>query len=185
MRSNAVVYFTKTYPSNPTKFLIHLLLSMGNFDTEIDLFESENLFQSFQKAGLWQPDLSPEQNVVEITRKYILEEAQFLPGSTRTFDKNVVQCYNVMVDYFQKGDILNTEPPRVLLPAIQQTINEKTNQFLLLCRSNTAKGLVSSKKIENCPSELALAQASTSSPASFQPTLTKLNSQSQSSYDKQ
>ena len=185
MRSNAVVYFTKTYPSNPTKFLIHLLISMGNFDTEIDLFESENLFQSFLKAGLWQRDLSPEQNVVEITRKYILEEAQFLPGSTRMFDKNVVQCYNVLVDYFQKGEILNTEPPRVLLSAIQQTINDKTNQFLLNCRSNTAKGLVSSKKIENCPSELALAQASTSSPASFQPTLTKLNNQSQSSYDKQ
>ena len=65
MHSNAVVYITKTYPSNPTEFPIHLLLSMGIFDREIDLFDTENLFQNFQKSGLWQRDLSPEQNVVE------------------------------------------------------------------------------------------------------------------------
>ena len=73
----------------------------------------------------------------------------------------------------------------MLLSAIQQTTNEKTNQFVLVCRSNTVKGLVSSKKIEKCPSDFALAKASTSSLVFFQTTLTKVNSQSQSSYDKQ
>ena len=100
-------------------------------------------------------------------------------------DKYVVQFYNVTLDYLQKGDILNIAPTQVLLPANAQTTKGKTNHFTLVCRSNTVKGFVSSEKTENCVGELALTQASISLPVSFQPTLTKLNSRSQSSLDKQ
>ncbi len=37
----AEVVFSKVYPKNPLKFLLHLLYTMGNFDTEIDLFSYE------------------------------------------------------------------------------------------------------------------------------------------------
>ena len=85
-RSNAVVCFSKIYPADARKFLVHLLLSMGHFDTELDLFNCNNLWDSFKNPGL-RTNTTTKENILDITRNYILEQAQFLPGSTRMFDQ--------------------------------------------------------------------------------------------------
>ena len=59
-RSNAVVYFPKNYPSDAGKLLVHLLLSMGSFDTELDLFSCNTLRDCFKKAGLWRKSTTKE-----------------------------------------------------------------------------------------------------------------------------
>ena len=183
-RSNAVVYFSKIYPADAGKFLVHLLLSMGQFDTELDLFNCNNLWDSFKNAGLW-TNTTIKENILSITRKYILEEAQFLPGSTRMFDKNIVQCFQLLTDYFEKGSISYMQPPRVLLSSIKNSMNDKTQTFLQQNRMNIAKGLVASGKVENCPNEQLIAEATTSSPVCFSATITKLTSQSDSAFEKQ
>ena len=183
-RSNAVVYFSKIYPSDGGKFLVHLLLSMGSFETELDLFSCNSLWDCFKKAGLWTKSTTKE-NILNITRKYIIEQAQYLPGSTRMFDKNVVQCFEVLTEYFEKATILYMQPPRVMLSSIQSSANEKTRDFLDQIRLNIAKGLVASGKVENCPSEQLISQATTSCNVSFRATISKLPSQTVSSYERQ
>ena len=183
-RSSAVVFFSKIYPADAGKFFVHLLLSMGQFETELDLFSCNNLLDCFKKAGLW-TNTTTRENIVNITRKYILEQAQFLPGSTRMFDKNVVQCFHLLTDFFENGSISYMQPPRVLLSSIKRSANEKTQLFLQQHRTSIAKGLVASGKVENCPNEQLIAHATTSSTVCFSATITKLPSQSDSSFEKQ
>ena len=183
-RSNAVVYFSKIYPSDAGKFLIHLLLSMGDFETELDLFSCTSLLDSFKKAGLW-TESSVRQNIIKLTKKYILEEAQFLPGSTRMFNKNVVQCFQTLTEFFENGSIDYVELPRVLLSSVQAAVNDKVDVFLKQTRVNIAKGLIASGKVPNCPSELQIAQARTATCVPFSPTLATLPTQTATSYGKQ
>ena len=183
-RSNVVVYFSKIYPSDAGKFLIHLLLSMGEFETELDLFNCTSLLDSFKKAGLWS-ESSVRQNILKLTKKYILEEAQFLPGSTRMFNKNVVQCFQTLTEFFENGSIDYVELPRVLLSSVQAAVDDKVEVFLKQTRVNIAKGLIASGKVPNCPSELQIAQATTATCVPFSPTLATLPTQTATSYGKQ
>ena len=183
-KSNVVVYFSKVFPSEGSKFLIHLLLSMGHFETEFDLFNCTNLKESFIKSGLLSTETLSE-TALTLTKRYILEQAQFLPGSTRMFDRNVVQCYQVLHEFFEKDIISYISPPRVLVLSVKESRNEKTESFLQTVRSNVAKGLVASKKVLNCPNETLLTNATTSFPLDFEPTISKIQGQSISSYEKQ
>ena len=90
------------------------------------------------------------------------------------FDKNVVQCYALLTEYFENGTSLYMQPPRVMLSSIQSSANEKTRDFFDQNRLNIAKGLVASAKVENCPSEQLISQTKTSCNVSFRATISKL-----------
>ena len=48
----AEIVFSKVYPKNHFKFLLHLLYTMGSFETELDLFSSSSLRNCFVTAGI-------------------------------------------------------------------------------------------------------------------------------------
>ena len=102
LRSNDVVYFSKIYPSDASRFLIHFLLSMGSFETELDLFDCVNLKECFQRSGLSQCNV--HQNVLFLVKMYILEQAQFLPGPTRMFDRNIAQYFTIFTVFRKRID---------------------------------------------------------------------------------
>ena len=183
-RSNCVIYFSKIYPSDPCKFLVHLLLSMGHFETEFDLFNTNTLKDSFVNSGLL-TSTSVEQNVLSLTKKYILKQAQFLPGSTRMFDRNIIQCYEVLHDFLHNHSIAQLQPPRVLLSAVKESNSEKIQSFLSKNRINVAKGLVASRKVFNCPEEKLLVNATTEKPITFFPVIQQRPGQPDASFSQQ
>ena len=184
-RSNSVIYFSKIYPSDPPKFLIHLLLSMGQFQTEFDLFNCHCLKESFVSSGLYDITQSIDNNVITLTKRYILEQAQFLPGSTRMFDRNVTQCYQVLNQYFGTNQLAQMQPPRVLTAAVKENNNDKAENFLNALRMSISKGLVACRKIPNCPDERRLVEATTNNPLPFTPTITRTSGQTDTSYQRQ
>ena len=184
-RSNAVIYYSKIFPSDPAKFLIHLLLSMGRFQTEFDLFNCRSLKESYVISGLYDVTRTIETNVINLTRRYILQQAQYLPGSTRMFDRNVKQCHQVLNEYFGTNQIAQMQPPRVLTAAVKENNNDKAEKYLNTLRVSISKGLVACHKIPNCPDERRLVEATTNNPLPFIPTITKTSGQTDTSYRKQ
>ena len=78
-------------PTNAHKFLIHLLLSMGKFKTELDLFRSHNLKKCFIDSGLLREPTS--QNLINkdhinyLIKKYLLKQLFYLPCGTLSMDR--------------------------------------------------------------------------------------------------
>ena len=75
--------FYPTKPSNYTKFLIHIVLSMGEFISEADLYTAAgSSVQLLKNANLISNDDPSMEDVINLTRRYILEQLIFLPKGT-------------------------------------------------------------------------------------------------------
>ena len=121
-QSPAVVVFSTVYPKNSFKFLLHLLYTMGEFDTEIDLFNARTLRGCFVKANILPDGILNETHVTDLLKKYVLEQMKFLPGGSLSFSNRIVSAYEsihslVMED---RADCLNF--PCVLM----STLSDKT-----------------------------------------------------------
>ena len=86
---NVVVYSAVT-PFQFPRFLIHLLLSKGHFQTEIDLYPCRDLPEAFVQTGLL-PSVHPsEEEVATLIRSYVTQQLQWLPIGNRTFQAIVL-----------------------------------------------------------------------------------------------
>ena len=70
---DAVVVFSHCLANNPTKFLLHLILSFGNYDTELDILNVRNLKESFLRAELIDSEIVSASEVQHLSRAYLLE----------------------------------------------------------------------------------------------------------------
>ena len=84
-------------PSNYNKFLLHIALSMGEFISEGDLYcNAGSSVQLLRNANLLISDSPTENDVIHLTRRYILEQLIYLPKGTFLFDSYVVQSYQAL-----------------------------------------------------------------------------------------
>ena len=84
-----IVVFSSVTPLQFPRFLVHLLLSKGHFQTEVDLYSCRNLREAFVQTGLL-PSVQPSPAEVAILiRSYVTEQLQWLPMGSTQF-KNIV-----------------------------------------------------------------------------------------------
>jgi hypothetical protein len=125
-----VVWFQSVRPTLNTKFLIHLLLSLGYIKDEYDLFASSDLRQCFVKAGLL--DLRhPRFSALKLMKQYVIEQLATLPKGTPTFDRYMVAAYNTIVDLFVDNRLFTETLPQVLYCRLQQETNDSVKSYLL------------------------------------------------------
>ena len=92
-----IVWFNSVKPSEPVRWLIHLLISMGEFDCEAGLLGCGDMVQNFTRAELLREGNIHRQEDVEIlARRYATEQLVYLPGGTYQFDKHLVQARQVL-----------------------------------------------------------------------------------------
>ena len=93
----AVTSFVK--PWDKTKFLYHLCLTLGHYDTEIDLFCNANIRLVFEKAGLVPSSAAIERrHVLDILRQYVLTDLRFHPISARQFGRYLKAAMRTLSD---------------------------------------------------------------------------------------
>ena len=64
-----IVWFNSVKPTEPIRWLVHLLISMGEFDCEVGLLGSGDMVQNFTRAGLLRPGTAHRrEDVVSLTR---------------------------------------------------------------------------------------------------------------------
>ena len=148
--------FSYTRPSNGAHFILHIMLSMGKFDTEIDLTLHSTLRESLRYCQLiGQSDLLEDLTRYsnELILKYFKEQITTFPNS-----KHVLQSWIVEAAQLFDSVIIDNELSTNDLPAVQQSalfneLDERNRVFLEEVRSNVievALNELGSQIIENC-----------------------------------
>lgn len=93
--------FSYIKPTMGVSFILHILLSMGRFETEIDLTLHPNIKESFRYAkliGEADDRESLKKDADALTRQFILSQVRFFPNSKRVIDHWIIVAANL----FQK-----------------------------------------------------------------------------------
>ena len=179
-----VVMFSSFIAEQRERLFVHLMLSLGNFETEIDLFSnSTNMIECLQNAGFDTTNSKLTANI--ITKRFVLEQAQFIPGSTRTFDRNVLACHKLITEVLTGQQISYLDAPLVLLSAISSEADSKVKQYQTVAKTSLVKSLIDSKKIPNCPTFTEMMTATSDKPFPFIPVLEKEAQQTENCFQQQ
>jgi len=108
-----VVWYRGARPTQANRFLVHVLLSMGYFVDEYDLFTCPSLRDSFIKARLLDPT-DPAGSAKQLMKDYLLQQLARLPAGTATFDRYVVAAYQSFMSLFVHNTLFSDELPTVL-----------------------------------------------------------------------
>ena len=129
---------------------------MGSFTTEFDLFSPLSLKSSFHIAGLSASKVGcTDDEVLLLTRRYLMEQVDFFPGSTSSLHRFLEVSYDTLQQATQQ--ILLFPTPRVLEQSIVEfTIKEVDEELHLQNRIITA--------IPGMPTQFQLHSATLRSP---------------------
>ena len=143
-------------PTMGTHFILHLLLSMGHFDTEVDLTLHQNLRESFRYAKLIGPqndEESLQQYSNELLKKFIESQMIYFPNSKRVIDSWIVTAGDLSDEIIMHDNIpINDMPP------VQQTIlysdcQQESIKYITTMKNKLLKSAFSELKeesIERC-----------------------------------
>jgi predicted GIY-YIG superfamily endonuclease len=107
-------------PTQRTRFLYHLSLSLGNYETEFDLSELK-FAEAFQKVGLIDDCNSPTiDDVNSILKRYVDEQLQWMPVSAALFSTYLHQAKCAIHDVLVGDGRLSTDVPSISEIAIRQ-----------------------------------------------------------------
>lgn len=115
-------------PTQPHRFLIHLLLRFGYYTDEYSLFEPGHLRLCFIKAGLLDP-ANVQQSCLALMKRYFNDELKHIPSGTPTLDKYIVASKNVIQDFFRYGRFHTVETPSVLYCRLKQDTTENAAEY--------------------------------------------------------
>ena len=184
MKSNkhVVISFSAIHPRNPSQFLTHLVYILGEFTSELDLFTVTNLRQTFRNAGLVVDDEHvTEEEIMNILRRYIMEDLRFLPFSSKAFCRYLFVAKEVLRRFFGDGEIPSFEVPL----ATQRAIREKATEKLLQHdreRKSLLADVLCELNVPNLPTKDVMISGE---PFDFEPTLLQIEGQSQDSFEEQ
>ena len=115
-------------PSMPHQFILHILLSLGRFQTEIDLNQHTSLRNAFRYAkliGLNNDEESLRQYSDQLFVRFVEEQLIFSPNSRQIIDPWIHACGELFDDVIIEGTIPITEMPSVQLTSIMKSVDEK------------------------------------------------------------
>ena len=137
-----VPWFRYPRPTNTNRFLIHILLSMGKYVDEYDLFSCASLRDSFVKAKLINED-DPLLSAKNLMKTFITEQLTSLPAGTMTWDKYCVSAYTAFVGIAMNNSMVSDDLPSVLYTKVQKTTQETIERYIQKKRNHLISHLLS------------------------------------------
>ncbi|KAF4650251.1 hypothetical protein FOL47_001334, partial [Perkinsus chesapeaki] len=186
-RKPHVAVLSNPLPRYADRFLLHIVLSLGNFHTEVDLFAVNHLRQSFQLAGLVQDSNNPtEQEVYTILRRYILSQLLYLPGGTTSFDKHLIDARDALRSLLLGGELQFYTTPLVLRNEMTEAASTALQQRTAESKRAMAEALhFFSNPIYQLPSIDDLTNATQSLPLDWRPEIRRGDTQTLESFQEQ
>jgi hypothetical protein len=180
--------FSNIKPTQPHRFLIHVLLSMGDFNNELELWEQGSIKNAFVKARLISV-LHLEESVKDLVRRYVMEQLLFMPGGTQMFDQLCVVAHSVLTSALLQNEMPIHEMPSVLYTSLRQETTEQVERTIQNRREILAGVLVSTVSpvmaIRNVPHAEELAACTKQNPFPFEIIFTRSERQSIESFQEQ
>ncbi|KAF4650828.1 hypothetical protein FOL47_000836 [Perkinsus chesapeaki] len=179
-----VVVFSSALPHHGHKFLVHLLLTLGRFETELDLFDVADLKVSFERAGLVKnAQAVTDREINKMMRRYILEQVLYTPGGSRNFDRDICNAKRCVLELFTASTIVYCATPLVLESAIRAKVASKAKEEIQTYRARVAEALTTTAS--SLPSAERLISATRHEPYEWRPTVHQAVGQSDESLQAQ
>lgn len=151
-----VPVFSYIKPTMGVQFLLHIMLSMGRFATEIDLTLHGSLRESLRYAKLIGPSDTPE-NLEEYSNqllsRFIDEQLIYFPNSQRVVDSWIITAGELFDSVIIDDEIPISDMPPVQLTALFADIEESKDSYKTTIKSNiidAALKELSETAIEKC-----------------------------------
>ena len=185
-----VIWYNSVRPTEPMRWLLHILLSMGEFDCEANLLAKGNMVDNFIRAGLIRSDHANRQVDVDVlVRRYVQEQLVYLPGGTYSFDKHVTKAREIL----QAVMIDNSMPPSPLPAGLYTHLVMSTDKACKKYREDAKRNLCdmlwqdvkATGMIDVTFTKSDLMKATALNPIYWSPSLKKTSVQSDDSYKEQ
>ena len=127
-----VPVFSYLKPTMGVHFILHILLSMGKFDTEIDMLLQPSLRMSFRYASLIEDsdDLDDLQSYSDtLLQKFIKEQIKFYPTARRVIDEWIIAAGEPFDSVIVKNSIPISQIPPVQFTSIFSSMDDAVVQF--------------------------------------------------------
>ena len=173
------IVFKFLNPRNANNFLIGFLLRFGNFHTELDLFHSSNIIDSFRYAQLLDESLNYSvQDVNNLVKLYMLNDLRFQPGGVLPFSTKLIFARKVFSEMLQVPFLDTFSKPLVLISDMHSKAIATVEKFIQTSQHEMflrVKGLGLSN-LPGSPSELD---------TYWEPDFTRANGQIVESFEEQ
>jgi predicted GIY-YIG superfamily endonuclease len=181
-------WFSSVRPTQPHRFLIHLLLSMGEFVDEYSLFNQPSLRHSFIHAGLLD-ESEVAASIDKVARNYITQQLASLPAGTATFDRYAISAHNTIKELFLNNEFHTTELPPVLYCRLTTVTEKKVLDYVTQRKTTLVEYLLAKLKDPtdgHLPTREQCMDATIESPCDWDPTnLPNITSQPEASRTEQ
>jgi predicted GIY-YIG superfamily endonuclease len=125
-----VIVYSNIKPTRPHNFLLHVVLSMGSFCNELELYGGSSDYRDiFTVAGLYDPS-DPEGSTLSTIKRYVQEQLLYVPGGTKMFDRLLVACYTVLYETLVEGRTPLLELPSVLYTSLRQVTSDNIKNYI-------------------------------------------------------
>ena len=169
--------FSYTKPSTGVQFILHILLSLGKFDTEIDLTLHCSLKESFRYAKLIGSSNEPEdlrRYSNELLLRYFKKQVVTFPNTKYILQSWIVEAAELFDSIIIDDELTISDLPAVQQSALFNEINARNELFLTKVRSkviDAALREMGNATIENCaiPLKEELMNATKENPINWDP----------------
>ena len=131
--------FSYITPTMTTSILLHIMLSMGQFETEVDILIHENLRECLRYCKLIGENNNEESLKLyadNLTKRYIIEQVQYFPNSKRVIDHWIITANNLFHAIIVSDEVHITEMPPVQLSNILSSQEEKVLNYRMRIKQN-------------------------------------------------
>ena len=186
-----IIVFSNVRPANASKFIIHLLLSMGHFATERDLWMHASLRDAFVAASLVKSNVVQQSDVDSLLRDWVEDQLRYYPITAKKFDEYLVAAADILTSVLMHNSIPINEMPPVMYAALVKDTSEKIEQHIKECRTVLVDATLKSisQPFEAAgtilPGREALIKSSRSKEVDWNHVLPKSARQSNASYSEQ
>ena len=190
--------FSNVKPLNAPRFIIHILLSMGRFQTECDLWGEPSLQLAFVKARLIPIEAIESENsraldeaIDELLFRWITEQLRYYPIGSKKIDEYIVAAEQIFVAAIRDNCIPVCELPPYLYTSLVMEVNKEITKHLTESKLHLVTATLSGleKVFEgmtvNLPTRQSLIAASKSSRPQWEGEFPKTLRQSADSYVEQ
>ena len=132
-KTPAIVVFSNVYPRQGLKFLFHLLFSMGEFETELDLFAHGSLRDCFVAANILPSSCADVENANSLLRRYLFEQLLYLPGGTVSFSNRLVAARDAINALVFENSIGVADYPCVLMEHLTTHSEQQIKKHVASC----------------------------------------------------
>jgi hypothetical protein len=174
-------------PNRPQKFLISLILSLGQFDNEIELWHATSLHKVFYNASLIPvhpsvrlPSLDEIDNVLKM---YVDKFLLYIPASWHTLNKYLIMAQSIIKDALHHNAVLDLGIPGNTYSSLYQIVTNECQAYIQQLKRTLVETLT--VMIPHGPTIEEFMAATKEQPLQWEPTFRQVEGQSDDSYHEQ